>query len=164
MITPSFKWALSGAAALLLCSCASTDMNVVSQTSNTYAPTPVSHVYVSSHPPKGQYIVIASLTTSVQQNETPTHLINRLRQEGASLGADYVLMTSVTDKTFLTPQNDDVGGNIYLATQRNFDSTANSGNNVGIDYTREIVRAQVLKMTSGSNKPNKAAPSLLWQQ
>ena len=59
----------------------------------------------------------------------------------------------------------------YLNSERGFFSTAspdatgyNNVNSVGsATYQREVVKAQALKITSGSNAPNKKAPSMLWQ-
>ncbi len=160
------KWVGLGALSVALCSCASTDagVSITSQSSTTYAPVPVNAVHVSSHPPKGKYIVIASLTANVQPNETPSHVLQRMQDSAASIGADYVLVTSVADKTYLTPQNLSPTDSPYTATQRDFFSTADSpGDNYVPNYTREIITGQALKITSGSNKPNKAAPSMLWQ-
>lgn len=160
------KWVFVAALAVSLCSCTGEEgagVQVVSQSATPYPPVPVAHVNVSSHPPKGTYKVIAQLSVTADVGETPDQLIQSLKQKGAALGADYVLVISVSDKTFITAQNLD-NDNPYLVTQSNFYSTAGTPNYVtaGSDM-REVLTAQALKITSGSNVPNKAAPSKLWQ-
>jgi len=160
----TISFACAVAISTLLCSCAGSTngVNITPQSTVQYAPVPVANVRVSSHPPKGQYTVIALLTIDAQIGETPTHVLKRLQQTGASIGADYVMVTSVGDRTYLTPQTVD-DQNVYLDTQRDFDSTAGSSQVYATTYMREIIKGQALKMTSGSNVPNKAAPSMLWQ-
>ncbi len=167
------KWAMIGAAAILVTACAgsakSSGVQVSSQSATAYPPVAPSACHISSYPPKGQYIVIASLSTAQQINETPSHLLNRLLKQGAAMGADYVMVTSVSDKKFAS--DDFIDNNTYLDPDAQFFNTAqpaavgyNNVNGVGTSTPlEEIVTAQALKITSGSNKPNKKAPSCLAQ-
>jgi hypothetical protein len=168
------KWAVTGITVVLLCSCATDDTNAVqvtSQSATPYPAVPVSSCRVSSHPPKGQYIVIANLSATAQVGETPTQLLNSLQQQGAALGANYVMVMTVSDQKFVTPNMVDVDNNTYLNTEQQFFDTASPGavgynnvNNVGSGNTvEEVITAKALKITSGSNAPNKKAPSNLWQ-
>ncbi len=167
MKTTLFRWGCAAALSVLLCSCAGSGsgIKIMPQTAVQYPPVPVAGCRVSSHPPKGTYTVIAFVTIDAHIGESATHLLQRLQSASASLGADYVMVTSVSDRTFLTPQNVD-SDNIYLADARNFDSTAGSEYAAPPDAQtnlREIIQGQALKITSGSNAPNKKAPSMLWQ-
>jgi hypothetical protein len=167
------KWAMAGAAAILLSACASSDkslgVQVSSKAATTYPPVAPSACRISSHPPQGQYVVIASLSTAQRINETPSHLLNRLQKQGAAMGADYVMVTSVSDKKYISDQY--IDNNTYLDPEAQFFDTAqpaavgyNNVNGVGTSTPmEEIVTAQALKITSGSNKPNKKAPSNLSQ-
>jgi hypothetical protein len=169
------RWVMTGATAALLCACAgsaaSSGVQVASQTSMQYAPVPVTACRISSYPPKGKYLVIANLTTAAQIGETPTQLLNRLQMQGAELGATYVMVTSISDRKFVTPDMVDVDNNTYLNTEAQFFDTAqptatgyNNVNGVGTPNTvQEVITAQALKITAGNNKPNKKAPSNLWQ-
>ena len=168
------KWVFLGVTATALMSCATSadyGVQVTPQTSAQYATVPVSACRVSSYPPKGQYIVIANLTTDAQVGESSTHLLNRLQQKGAELGANYVMVMSISDQTFLRPSDVDVDDNQYLNPVAQFNDTASpaaSGytniNGVGSNQpVHEVITAQALKITSGSNKPNKKLPSNVWQ-
>ena len=166
------KWIFTGAMAAILCSCATdnTGIQVASQSATQYAPVPVAKCRVSSHPPKGQYVVIAQLTAYADIGETPTHLLNRLQQQGAALGADYVMVMSVSDKTYITPKDENVMDNAYLSQEASFFNTAspsatgyNNVNDMNGAPQREVITAEALKITSGTNAPNKALPSNLWQ-
>ncbi len=85
------------------------------------------------------------------------------------MGADYVMVTSVSDKKYISDQY--IDNNTYLDPEAQFFDTAqpaavgyNNVNGVGTSTPmEEIVTAQALKITSGSNKPNKKAPSNLSQ-
>ena len=168
------NWVFIAAVSTTLMSCATSadyGVQVTPQTSTQYATVPVSACRVSSYPPKGQYIVLANLTTDAQIGESPTHMLNRLQQKGAELGANYVMVTSIADKTFLTPADVDVDDNQYLNPMSDFNNSASpaaSGytniNGVGSGQpVHEVITAQALKITSGSNKPNKKLPSNVWQ-
>ncbi len=153
-----------GAAATILSACAGSGgngMQVSSVASTTYPAVPQSACHVSSYPPKGTYVVIANLTATGQPGESATQLLQRLQAEGASLGATYVMVTSVSDKTFFTPKNTEVNDNAYLSQINSFNSTASFNSNSGTSVP--VATAQALKITSGSNKPNKAVPSNVWQ-
>ena len=167
------KWGMVGAVAIFLSACASSDkssdVQVSSQSATAYPPVAPEACHVSSHPPLGQYVVIASLSTAAQVGETPTHLLNRLQKQGAALGADYVMVTSVSDKKYVSDEL--IDNNTYLDPEAQFFNTAqpaavgyNNVNGVGTSNpVEEVIMAQALKITSGSNKPNKKAPSNLSQ-
>ena len=167
------RWAVVGVAVILFSACSSSDkslgVQVSSQAATTYPPVAPTACHISSYPPKGQYVVIASLSTAAQINETPSHLLNRLQKQGAAMGADYVMVTSVSDKKYLS--NEMVDNNTYLDPEAEFFNTAqpaaigyNNINGVGTSTPmEEVITAQALKITSGSNKPNKKAPSNLSQ-
>jgi len=162
------------ATTFVLLSCATSadyGVQVTPQTSTQYATVPISACRISSYPPQGQYIVIANLTTDAQIGETSTHLLNRLQQKGAELGANYVMVTSVSDQTFVKPGDVDIDDNQYLNPLAEFNDTASpaaSGytnvNGVGSGQpVHEVITAQALRITSGTNKPNKKLPSNVWQ-
>jgi len=158
------KWVMVGAAVAILSACAGPGGNNVQVSpvaSTTYPAVPAGACHVSSYPPKGKYVVIANLTITGQPGESATHLLHRLQAQGASMGATYVMVTSISDKTFLTPKNMEVDDNAYLSQIDSFNSTASDNSNSGTPT--EVVSAQALKITSGSNKPNKALPSNVWQ-
>ncbi|MCE0521874.1 MAG: hypothetical protein LV480_03075 [Methylacidiphilales bacterium] len=162
----SIKWIFLGAVGAILCACAGsgTQADSAELTAPPYPSTAPANVNISSHPPKGTYIVIARLTINVRQGETAGHALKRLQQKGADVGADYVMVTSISDKTFITPQNLDTQVNPYISSINSFYSTANSTDpGYSQTYMREVIKAQALKITSGSNAPNDAAPSKLWQ-
>jgi len=170
----TIKWAAIGAVAAVLSACATSadyGVQVTPQASTQYAEIPVSQVRVSSYPPKGKYTVIATLTTDEQIGETATHLLNRLRQKGAELGANYVMVTSVADQKFLTPADVEVDDNQYLNPVAQFNDTASPAaagystvNGVGSGQPmHEVITAKALKITSGSNKPDKSQSSNVWQ-
>ena len=168
------KWAVMGAVVATFSSCATSadyGVRVTPQTSMQYAEVPISQCRISSYPPKGQYIVLADLTTDAQIGETPTHLMNRLQQKGAELGANYVMVTSISDQTFLRPSDVEVDDNQYLNPIAQFNDTASPAaagytnvNGVGSGQPmHEVITAKALKITSGSNKPDKTKPSNVWQ-
>jgi hypothetical protein len=106
------------------------------------------------------------LKATGQVGETATQVLNRLQAQGAALGSTYVMVTSVSDKTFVTPQNSEIAdNNPYLVQESSFFGTANSDAMLTTheQATAPVVTAEALKITSGSNKPNKKAPSNLWQ-
>jgi len=168
-----------GATAALLCACADSGsatmgVQISSQSATPYPAVPMNACRVSSRPPLGNYVVIAQLKATARQGETATHVLQRLQAEGAALGSTYVMVTSVTDKTFINAQNSEVADNPYLSQENSFFDTASPDNlaynhelhNVnGTSVTeRAVITAQALKITSGSNKPNKALPSNVWQE
>jgi len=160
------NWMAMGMAAALLCACASDgssgDVEVSSQAATPYAAVPTNTCRVSSYPPKGSYKVIAQLKATGQVGESSSQLINRLQKQGAALGATYVMITSVSDKTFINPDNSEVLSNPYLSQESSFFST--SSPSIPQSAVLPVVTAEALKITAGSNKPNKGAPSNLWQQ
>jgi len=173
-------------AVVVLTACAGaggSSMQVSPVASTTYPAVPTGACRVSSHQPLGKYIVIANLSATAQPGESATHLLNRLQAQGAALGSTYVMVTSVTDKTFVNPVNSEIADNPYLSQENSFFNTAspqstaynhefdngggyNSGNDMGSSggSAQEVITAQALKITSGSNKPNKALPSNVWQE
>ena len=169
------KWVAMGGVAAILCGCAgsaaSSGVQVSSQSATVYPAIPATSCRVSSHPPLGKYIVIAQLTATADIGETADHLLHRLQQQGASLGAEYVMVMTVSDKTYITPENSEVADNPYLSNEASFFNTAspaatgyNNVNGVGTaEAEQEVITAEALKITSGTNKPNKALPSNLWQ-
>lgn len=173
MTMHAMRTLLTAAAVATLCSCAASSGVRVTPQAGQYAPVPVNNVHISSHPPQGKYVVLAQLSADAEINETPDHLLYRLKESAAKLGADYVMVTSVADKTYLTPQNLDgeSGENPYIAFDRAWSSNAspdatgyNNVNSVGSpNYQREVITGQALKMTSGTNTPDKSKPSRLWQ-
>ena len=170
------NWVFIGAAAALLCACASggghanSGIEVDSQTATEYPAVANNACRVSSYPPKGTYVVIAQLKATGQPGESSTQVLHRLQQQGAALGSTYVMVTSVSDKTFVNPQTSEIDDNPYLSQENSFFNTASPD---GVTYNHEfdtppvasapVITAQALKITSGTNKPNKAAPSNLWQ-
>ncbi len=162
-----------GAAVAMFSSCATSadyGVQVTPQTSAQYAEIPISKCRISSYPPKGQYTVIANLTTDAQIGESATHLMNRLQQKGAELGANYVMVTSVSDQTFLRPSDVEVDDNQYLNPIAQFNDTASPAaagytnvNGVGSGQpVHEVITAKALRVT-GNNKPDKTKPSNVWQ-
>jgi hypothetical protein len=160
------KWMLVGMTAALLCGCASDgspgDVQVSSQSATPLPAVPTSACRVSSHPPMGTYTVIAQMTATGQVNESSSQLLARLQKQGAALGSTYVMVTSVSDKNFINPENSEVISNPYLSQEASFYSTAIPGG-APQSAVLPVVTAEALKITSGSNKPNKGAPSNLWQ-
>jgi len=172
-MTP-IKWVFLAAMTSILLSCSTSadyGVQVSNQASTQYATIPVSQCRISSYPPKGKYVVIATLTTDAQVGETPTHLLNRVQQKGAELGANYVMVTSVADQKFIAPGDVDAEDNTYLSPLAQFNDTVSpaavgysSVNGVGSGQPmHEVITAQALRITSGSNKPNKSLPSNVWQ-
>ena len=172
------KWVVTGVATALLCACADSGssstmgVQISSQSATSYPPVSMNACRVSSHPPLGTYVVIAQLKATARPNETSTHVLQRLQAQGAAVGSTYVMVTSVTDKTFITPQNSEVADNPYLSQENSFFDTASPYdlaynhelNNGTQQSTRAVITAEALKITSGSNKPNKALPSNVWQE
>ena len=174
MKTTRIKGVCLAAMTSVLLSCATSadyGVQVTPQTSTQYAEIPISKCRISSYPPKGSYIVLANLTTDAQVGETPTHLMNRIQQKGAELGANYVMVTSVADQTFLRPSDVEVDDNQYLNPIAQFNDTASPAaagysnvNGVGSGQpVHEVITAKALRITSGSNKPDKTKPSNVWQ-
>lgn len=178
------------AATVILSACTSSGgpgMEVSTVSSATYPAVPTNACRVSSRPPKGTYVVIANLSATAQVGESATHLLHRLQAQGAALGSTYVMVTSVTDKKYVNPENSEIADNPYLSQENAFFNTASpqsvaynhefdnpasgavgyqSVNDIGSSSStlmQEVVTAQALKITSGTNKPNKALPSNLWQ-
>ncbi len=166
------KWVMVGVTAMVLSACAGDSgssstmgVQISAQSATPYPAVPTNACRVSSHPPQGTYVVIAQMKATGQAGETSTQVLNRLQAQGAAMGSTYVMVTSVSDKTFVTPQNSEIAdNNPYLIQESSFFGTANSDAILTHPQaTAPVVTAEALKITSGSDKPNKKAPSNLWQ-
>ena len=146
----------------------------MSQTTEQYASVPVAHVRVSSHPPRGQYKVIALMSAESEKGgESTVHFSRRLQEKAAALGGDYVMVFEEHHNHYIAPATMDTfsTGNAYTTAYPNADGSVYATGFGTSDSTSfyipahrfgtTSITAKVLKMTSGSNEPDLSQPSLI---
>lgn len=149
------------------------DVSVMMETESVPAAVPESHVVVSSHPPLGTYRVLAELSTEQRDGENVVEFKKRLQESGAKIGADYVMITSGSDNSYIAPavSNTYSSANGFATAYPNYDGSATAYGTAFGDsttystpahtYVRTSVVAKALKMLSGINQPNMKVPSNL---
>jgi len=129
---------------------------VALQTTETFPPVPVSHVRVSSHPPKGHYQIIYLVTAEAGKDEPLDHFLGRLQIEAAALGGDYVWVMGA--------QDDSENVSDELHADRPVSTGSHRQGDIASAYlprhanTRTAMTASVLKIFSGSNEPDLSRP------
>ena len=159
-------------ASIALSGCAP-PIDVMPETTEQYAPVPLGHVRVSTHPPEGQYKVIAEISARTEAGESVVHFNRRMQEKGAALGGDYILLCIIHTDHYIAPATEDTfsTGSAYATAYPNADGSASAtgygSSNSTSFYTpahaflRHTVMAKVLKITSGTNEPDMKKPSMI---
>lgn len=162
---------------LLLCGCGGTGIDMVMQSQAQYAALPPNQVRVSSHPPKGQYQLLALMSLNAEANDTPASAIAKFQRQGASIGANYVWIVSGQDQTYIAPAisntystanasgvgvaSYDGYGNVVVAAAGSATEDSASTYMPSHNYVRTLLNAKALRIVSGNNEPDMSARSSL---
>jgi hypothetical protein len=164
---------LAVAVAFSISGCAP-QIDVMSETSQKYAPISPDSVRVSTHPPQGTYKIIATFEAeSMHRGESTIHFSKRLQEKAAEIGADYVLVVEQHHNHYIAPAVADTytTENAYATAYPNADGSASATGYGTADstsfytpahpYSTTVVTAKALKITSGSNQPDLDKPEAI---